>query len=434
MNKLECIKVLKNPAVLCVVLFILNVLLVWPGEMSSDSQVQYNMAVSGIYNDHHPPLMAFLWHYLDKICQGSGLILVLHLALLHSSIYYLVKSFPLISARYTFLLLPWLPNVFVYSSMIWKDIGFTFCMLFALSFLTYVTSQNKKLKIINLLLLFCLLIYGSSVKFHGQYCAAIPLLWMVYIQAGYQKIWKKLFQNTMVFFGLFYLILNSINPIFIPNLTINHSWQYVKFYDLAAISVKNNQDYFPAFVKNPHFTLEELKNIYKPSAVDTLVFSDNALLHLCHTEAERQQLWSQWFHTIVQHPLDYLQHRSVNMAYILLSTPLFDKGLILLQYMATPGTSSYKVGYVILRILGYALSAHFLPVLLGFGYCMLSLATLRLTWVALPLLCFSMVTVCMTSLLFFLTMAGVPRYTYICVCLVHASHLLAYRCWQARCK
>src|SRR3954470_14873666 len=49
----------------------------YPGYMSADSLWQLNQARAANYNDWHPPMMAFMWRYLDKIVAGPILMLAL---------------------------------------------------------------------------------------------------------------------------------------------------------------------------------------------------------------------------------------------------------------------------------------------------------------------------------------------------------------------
>ena len=103
--------------------------LFWPGTLTPDSESQYAMAISGIYADHHPPLMSFVWRYLDKIYPGPSLLLLFHLSLLYVSVLYLIKSLNNVCYRFFFLLLPWIPQVFIFSGIIWKDVGYAFSFL-----------------------------------------------------------------------------------------------------------------------------------------------------------------------------------------------------------------------------------------------------------------------------------------------------------------
>jgi len=47
--------------------FILSLLLFWPGVALFDSVYQYRQALSGTYDDWHPPIMARLWSLFASV-------------------------------------------------------------------------------------------------------------------------------------------------------------------------------------------------------------------------------------------------------------------------------------------------------------------------------------------------------------------------------
>jgi hypothetical protein len=49
----------------------------WPGVVTPDSLSQYAQAVSGQYQDWHPPMMAFIWRQLARLAPGQAPFLVL---------------------------------------------------------------------------------------------------------------------------------------------------------------------------------------------------------------------------------------------------------------------------------------------------------------------------------------------------------------------
>ena len=53
----------------------------WPGVMIDDARWQYQQSVDNAYEDWHPPLMAWIWHYLMRLEPGPGPMLLLQLSL-----------------------------------------------------------------------------------------------------------------------------------------------------------------------------------------------------------------------------------------------------------------------------------------------------------------------------------------------------------------
>jgi hypothetical protein len=53
----------------------------WPGVMIDDARWQYQQSVDNAYEDWHPPLMAWIWHYTMLLLPGPGPMLLLQLGL-----------------------------------------------------------------------------------------------------------------------------------------------------------------------------------------------------------------------------------------------------------------------------------------------------------------------------------------------------------------
>src|SRR6476619_2374615 len=53
----------------------------WPGVMIDDARWQYQQSVDNAYEDWHPPLMAWTWHYTMLLVPGPGPMLLLQIAL-----------------------------------------------------------------------------------------------------------------------------------------------------------------------------------------------------------------------------------------------------------------------------------------------------------------------------------------------------------------
>ena len=68
------------PACAAAILFLLALLLFSPGVAMYDTVRQYEQALSGHYNDWHPPIMARLWSWLIPLGRGTEPMLALQLA------------------------------------------------------------------------------------------------------------------------------------------------------------------------------------------------------------------------------------------------------------------------------------------------------------------------------------------------------------------
>src|SRR5580693_1458869 len=90
--------------------------------MSFDSTVQLGEARAAHYTDWHPPVMAFIWRYLDMIVAGPLLMLLLQSGLLLFGSYALIRRV----ARSTYaacvaVAILLFPPVGTTMAVIWKD-------------------------------------------------------------------------------------------------------------------------------------------------------------------------------------------------------------------------------------------------------------------------------------------------------------------------
>ncbi|KAB2902106.1 MAG: hypothetical protein F9K40_07935 [Kofleriaceae bacterium] len=94
----------------------------FPGYMSTDSVVQLHQARTGVRTDWHPPLMALLWGYLDRIISGPVLMLVLQTTLFFVGVFKLLaRAFtPRVAALVTCAVVLF-PPVVTTMAVIWKD-------------------------------------------------------------------------------------------------------------------------------------------------------------------------------------------------------------------------------------------------------------------------------------------------------------------------
>lgn len=438
---------LKNHVIglLVVFLLFLHLLLIWPGYFSPDSAAQYQMAIQGVYSDHHPPLMSFVWRYLNYIVSGPGMMLLLQLSFLYGSIFYLINSVKKLGyISLLLIVLPIVPQVMRYSSTIWKDAHFAFSFLFIASYLAYLTVNKLKLKWYQFIGLLIILLYGTAVKFQAQYCAPVLLIWMVYAVLDYKFLHKKIFGILGGLLIFFYGCLNTINYILIPNVKKDYSWQQVKLYDLAGISMAINQDLFPNFSKNSNFTMQQLFNKfdycksffnckYSRYTVDDLLHNPyppgvGPILKKCIDDKERRELYFTWVREVLRHPLAYCKHRITNMIGILCGVPVAFKYFH--QYFEY-NSISYMIFDVAIRLI----ISNFIYAMLSVIYFICGLYILyktrnNVSRFAIPLVMFNAISVIMLVVLFFCSLASTPRYTYISMCMVHSSHLFAYLCFR----
>jgi hypothetical protein len=112
-------------ALICLGGFIVSLIINYPGFMSPDSFLQLLEARTGVYSDWHPPFIAFIWHFIERILPGSLGMFILVTSLIWVGTF-LVTLYWFNKKRFTvFGLFPSLivfyPPLFGTSGAIWQD-------------------------------------------------------------------------------------------------------------------------------------------------------------------------------------------------------------------------------------------------------------------------------------------------------------------------
>lgn len=427
-----------KPISLLAILFVISSYFIWPGVMSADGIQQYNYAVSGTYGDHHPPIMSFLWHYLLNIHDGPGLMLMFHLLMLYTAAAIFIYIFRNSKFKWWFAIYPIIPGILAYTPLIVKDVGLAYSFLLAGALLSYlITEKIVKRKWLYLSLVLLLLFYGTAVKYQARFILIFFCLGVSYCWFNYKHSWKSIIAGS----ALCLIILQamfSFNNFMVPNTNKSHSWQLVKLYDLAAMSVALDKPLFPAFVQaNPNFSMERVKNTFAYYEVDSLVFPPDSPLKGGKNDVDRATLLQYWKDTVQQHPWLYLKVRFRLWCFTINGTPAAKTNPA--QFLATiPAFKSFVTQPAIYTAIGAVyeglkISLQFtwlLPLL--FLYCYLAISRINICRAATPLLIFSATSMVLLGILFFMSMYGTARYLFICICLIHASHGFAYRCFIKR--
>ncbi|WP_341793964.1 MULTISPECIES: hypothetical protein [unclassified Rickettsia] len=298
---------------LCLLLGAINFWLLYPGGFTPDTWDQYNQAIAANYIYHHPPFMAFCWHFMMKLWNNPGTMLLWHLALLWGAVYNFYRTFNHLISKFKFLyfIIPFLPWVLSYSIAIWKDISFVYSYIYVASLLTYITVTEKKPNIFRLGLISVILFYGTAVKFQARFILPVMALWISLIIIKSDSVIKKIITATVIFTVIFSLQESINNYLITDKKTGNrHSWQMVKLYDLAGISYYQDQLLFPQYIMdNPNLTLEKIKESYNNYSINSLWFREDKILNDTTDSVLLNELWQFWFETVLKYPKSYLKHR-----------------------------------------------------------------------------------------------------------------------------
>lgn len=404
-------------------LYLIELFVFWPGVIRPDSLMQLQQAQTGVFSDHHPPIMALYWGLLNCIYPGPGLLFLTHLSLLFGAALLFATSFKNSRWCYFFLCILIWPQISFYSSFVLKDVGFTFSFLFSSSILTFYAIHKKKLPIIWAVFIGVLLFYGTAVKFQAAFILPCLTLWLAYSLNNYRFSFKVFLQGAL----LFCLLFSSVQ-FFNNSMTQkkDYSWQLVKLYDLAGISLQKNEDLFPEFVKNkPLFSMEALTKKFNSERVDELVFDPNPLLIKGKTDEQRDALWNAWFEAIQKYPGAYFSHRWALFQNLIQKSPIKSLSETLSHQEFIPG----HVKDILLLCDLYGLITFFKAITsfasyfpLMILYFSLGLVCMRRDPYAIPLVFLNGMGLTLLGTLFVFSMASDVRYIYLTMCCFHFSH------------
>lgn len=419
-------------------LFGAHIAIFWPGYLNPDSIGQYQQALNGVYDDHHPAMMSFVWGYLAKIHPGSGMMHVLQISLLYTGFYFIwrgacvfidFKKSPW--ALLLIFLIPWLPQMVLYSVTVQKDNAFAFSFLAIGGVLAYFTATGKKMGGVCVFFLTILMMYGISVKYQAQFCAPVFMIWMGFLWTKSKPIWTRVL-TTCVIGAAIYGAVGFINHKLVPETKKSHAWQYVKLFDLAAISRKINHDLIPEDNKTPSYTFDKLRDRFQENAVDPYIYTADNIVKKTTDPFKMDLLVRAWESAIWDHPILYLKHRMTNLAYCLGGRVGFSHYDAVMGAVVDPASSVYPILKSALGVIGYLVLSQLPIILLGIAYFVAAIVYWRQSVCARVMLGFTSISFIMLGIFFFMSMAGTPRYTYVSLVMIHACHVFALGLYRER--
>lgn len=421
----------KAPYIFFFISLVIFVSIFFPGKMSPDSQTMYAHALAHSYSDHHPPLISFVWHYFNLIIPGTALMFLVNMLLLWGGLYILAfHIFKGARIAYFIMLIPYFPQVIVYGAWIWKDVIFTYGYALLALYLSDRAINKKPIKLFHIPIFFTVLSYATAVKFQAQFILPILLLFFFHIVFTEKNIrYKKIFVGlcSIVTSTILIFSIDMVNARIVNQTSNNpsYSWQYVKIYDLAGMSLLSNQLLLPkTLLKHDDITVKDIQKkwdlLWEPLICDT----DSPLLRTKNDE-ERAVLLATWWKSIEQYPLIYLQHRLT----------MWMNGIV----MSTPSKNYIQNN---LFIQNEALKSLILKIAFIFAYIVLFPFQLSFLWIGAralkkdnvtkqygkSLLFFTTMGLCLLFILLFKSLAATPRYICFTFFTFFISIPFALRC------
>lgn len=279
--------------------FLLSMVAWYPGFLEYDSRLQYEQAVSGNYNDWHPPVMARLWSLLLKLEDGPGPLFALHMALYWLGFALLAHTLHRTGrvrtawAIYVVGLFP--PFLFTCVTVL-KDIGMAAVLLTAFGLAFRYRARSRKMPVPVMMASLALIVYATLVRPNGV-IASMPVA--VYL------ISPSLYRRPATLLAVYFLGIVSaviVAPAINQKLLgaqAAHAEVSLFLFDLAGTAHFSGDDSIPW--PGNHMPAVKAADCYEPIAWDIK----------CHFawDFEPADARAAWASAIWRHPLAYLTHR-----------------------------------------------------------------------------------------------------------------------------
>ena len=297
--------------VLVLLLFGLNVLLHYPGTMSSDSNYQYEEVISGHVTDWHPPVMVWLWSLLRFFGDGPAPLLLLHLALYWCGFGLLADAVRRSGHPRTALLMAlagaFPPFIHINANVI-KDVGMVSSWIAAFGLMYWFRVQDRRVPVLWGLVIAVLTAYGTLVRGNALFALGPFLLYALGPTSWLRSV--RLMAAAVVIAVLAIPLTQQINR-WLFNPVPTYPAHSLFLFDLAGIAAHERD---PSLLE-PRATLDVagLKACYTPYWWDS--FSPWGRCSSSVNRADgsraglREGLEKQWLTTIIEHPLAYAIHR-----------------------------------------------------------------------------------------------------------------------------
>lgn len=178
---------------LCLGGFIVNVMIFYPGFLSSDSIAQLMQAEGrDNFSSLQPPVMVIFWKILITVTGKWSAMLLAQLGMLWLAIgllsYYLYLKKTKVWFAMLVILVPFLPTILCISGVIWKDNQMAFAMLLGSVLVLYTDIiTSKRWRIVITVLAVFLFVYGTLTRFNAL-PAIFPLVYMAFRMYGVPTI------------------------------------------------------------------------------------------------------------------------------------------------------------------------------------------------------------------------------------------------------
>ena len=291
-------------------LFAAQLLIFHWGAILPDTVEQYRQALSGRYEDWHPPIMAWLWRQATRVTPGSAPMLVLDCALYWSGLGLIADGLRRQGKGVSALLviaIGLLPIPFGQMGAVLKDSLLAALALAVSGIVLWHNLAHRPLWPATRLLCLCLVVLAAATRFNA-FLALAPILAMLVPERWRTTVTRTLLL-TILSAGLLLLSSHLIDGVLLKPLKTNPFLSLVAF-DLAGMSVDEQHNLFPQYAPAEGLALS--RHCYVPAQFNHLGTPEcYAMEDGLHDWLEREKVDPVrfWLATIAAHPIAYAEHR-----------------------------------------------------------------------------------------------------------------------------
>lgn len=288
-------------------------LLNYPGHVSLDSIVHLYEGRTGIYASFNPPFVSFLFGLADKIIPGTGLLMLVNVAMFTAATTLLIQALPRTTLQFNAALAIWLlsPITVIYNGIAWKDVMFA---NFSLCAFMLILSRSLHHKAWKTALIITLLSCGSLIRQQGLIVSLIGCVTMAYstpIDNRFARYPRLLMAAVFLLFSLalskllFWYVAFRAQQMQVN--TVTTGIMLLMLYDIAGMTHNaptQPLSHFAAMGVDVVSLKQAMLQQYTAQRIDTL-----NLFPPLPAQLTFEDVWQQWLAFVTTNPLAYLAHR-----------------------------------------------------------------------------------------------------------------------------
>jgi len=302
-------------AIAALLLFLASLAIRWPGVAMYDSVRQYDQALSGVYSDWHPPIMARGWALLLPIWPGTAPFFLIQMALWWGGLGLLATVLAGTARRGAaglILLCGAFPLFLGWQTVILKDAQMAACLTAAVALHAAWSLRGRSVPKGVWGLIALLVAYATLVRGNAAF-ATVPLVLALAHWGGVRRWWVR---AGLIIAGIVAVL--AISPILnhkAMGAEASHNDRALPLWDIVAITHRAHLTNPPGITPALWAEMEK-RGCYAPyfwnpygeeqqcgAIGDALAFDPDA----------GGQLMRDWVRTVSAHPMAYALHRAAHL-------------------------------------------------------------------------------------------------------------------------